>query len=104
VADDDDVIHSEVVFGPDVRHERIGVFDERRDALTGSALAGGSSMTARVPRKHRDIVEIQCVDDVLPASTVFVTSMKKDDGFARDAIATTIDREPRAVRQLDPIP
>ncbi len=79
VADQDDLLGADPVRVADVPYERVGVLDECGDALRAASLSRGPAMSSRIPRKHRDIVQRQRLDDVLPASAVLVAAMKQHD-------------------------
>ena len=60
-------------------HERIDVLDRGAEARAIAPRSRGAAVAAGVPCEHREIRQLELVDDVLQAAGVLVSPMEEDD-------------------------
>jgi len=82
MSENDHVLESNVMLPRDVACKCINVPDHVRKIIRRPAFARRSAMTARVPRKHGDILKSNRVNRFLPPAGVLMSTMKKQEGLS----------------------
>ena len=79
--------------------ERVYVLDHVEKTVRRAAVAGRSSVAARIPGENRNVIQVHRVDHFLPATGMLMTTMKKKQRFVG-----RVTGEPAAIKQLGPVP